>query len=129
MEYWYDKEKNIVNASADNELELEDLLRYHQRIIEDEEISAGFIEYIDLYPTKKCNVHYKDLDHFSPIWEKYEKKNCKCTIVCAPYDITFATFRMIQLNSEGKSQDSAYNFFVFRTKGEVDDLLDKIYKV
>lgn len=128
MKYRYDNEKNIVYASAGAALELADLLCYQQLICDDNDIPDGFLEYIDLYQTKKCNIHFKDLDHFAPFWECYQKRKCKGTIVCAPYDITFATFRMIQLKSEQKTEDYSYNFFVFRTTGEVDELLRYIYK-
>jgi len=65
---------------------------------------------------------------FTYQWESYQAKGCKATLIYAPTDISFGTFRMLQTVISLRQEVDEDRFIVVRSKDELQEQLELFSK-
>ena len=124
--YQYETCANFVRTKATGTVTTNDLIKYVGNIIEDTNIKGGFVEIVDFTSVDDLVVTYSELSPIPLLWEKYKEKGCKATIIFAPTDFSFGTFRMLQTVVLMDFEMDEDRFIVVQSKEELEAELLKI---
>ena len=124
--YKYESADKIIHAEATETITTKEILDYVTTIIEDLTIEKNFIEVVDFQLVKDLVVTYSELNPFPDIWEKYIDKGCKATVIYAPTDLSYGTFRMLQTVVEMRHAVAEDLFIVVRSRDDLENELKAI---
>ena len=74
ISYKYFPDSNTIQAKASGVIATKDLGDYVNSILEDAEITPGFIEIVDFEDVSDLVVTYSDMSPFPHVWKRYMKK-------------------------------------------------------
>jgi hypothetical protein len=124
--YQYEPDTKIIRAKATGTITTKEMLDYVTNITEDITIEKGFIEVVDFQTVSDLVVTYSELAPFPDTWERYMEKGCKATVIFAPTDLCYGTFRMLQTVLSLRAESSKDKFAVARSKNELEKKLAQL---
>ena len=123
--YVYDPKANIIHTKVTDVVRVKDILKYVQSIVIDKSIKKGFIEIVDSSMVDDIIISYAELEPFKAIWNSYIEKGCRATIIFAPTDLSYGSFRMLQTVLELSQETDEERFIVLKSKEEVDRMVNQ----
>ena len=122
--YQYDKSSCVVQSIATGVITVQEILKYLVKVLEDSQIDRSFIEVVDFEGISNLVISYNDLSPFRDMWEKYKQKGCAATILYAPTDLAYGSFRMLQTVIEMYGLNDKEKFIIVRTKAELQEQIE-----
>ena len=126
ISYKYESDDKIIRAKAKETITTKEILDYVTKIVEDTTIETDFIEIVDFELVVNLVITYRELDPFPSIWAKYMGKGCKASVIYAPTDLSYGTFRMLQTVLSMRNESAEDLFIVVRSKDELEKKLSQI---
>jgi len=124
--YTYDQTKNLVLVKAKGVISLQDIIKHQEKVSEDLNIKAGFIEIIDMSESTDLQISYISSQTLIGAWGKWKHKSHKGSIMYAPTDIAFGIMRMMKTLIEMEQSSETVPHLVTRNKDDIPELIRKI---
>lgn len=117
--YQYNAETNIIDSCWTGIFSVKDIHEYLTAVLADDRIQPDFIEIVNIEAVENLIVRYSETAPFEDIWKRFHDKGCTATIIYAPTDKSYGTFRMLKSVVESRNENLPQDFIVVRTKEEI----------
>lgn len=126
IKYTYDQSENLVLVKAKGVISIRDIIKYMEKVSEDLNIKAGFIEIIDMSESTDLQISYISSQTLTREWGKWKHKSHKGSIMYAPTEVAFGIMRMMKTLIETEPGSETIHHLVTRNKDDIPQLIRKI---
>ena len=125
LNYKYDSKLNIVYLFPEGEITLPEIEEHHRELIDDKEISEGFVEMVYLDNVTKFHFSSKSSSAILTSYKELIKSKGVKAIVCvAGNDLQYGIGRMLQITFEMELPQLITH--VVRSKKKAHEILENI---
>jgi hypothetical protein len=124
--YTYDQSENLVLVKAKGVISIQDIIKYRDKVSEDLNIKAGFIEIIDMSKSTDLQISYISSRVLTKAWGIWKHKSHKGSIMYTPTEMTFGIMRMMKSLIEMEPGSETVPHLITRNKDDIPELIRKI---